>query len=188
MEFARRVPWSLVLLALFAVAVVANMVLSDRPLLRSYTMLQIDEIATLPPTPDLADVRRYTEIGAGELGHSRGLRQPLDIEDQPLRLGWVYQESGILNLPFWAENVSTGPTLYIDTGYGYRIAGVAPGRIDLLERKVGRPVVRDYRFRWYLHVWGWAAVLSLALLIWLWRKEAGTREEASWAAELPEAA
>ena len=181
MDLVKRVPWALVLLGLLIVAGVANMILSNRPPLRGYTMLQITDIATLPDSPELADVRRYTEIGAGDLLHRRG-RRGVDIEDQPLRLGWVYQESGFLSLPLWAENVSTGPTLYIDTGHGYRIAGVARGQRALLEQKVGWPVVREYQFRWYLHVWGWAYLLAVAVLIWLSLKERRAREEAAWAA------
>jgi hypothetical protein len=181
MIVGRRVPLSWVLIAAMAVAVIANLLLSNRPP-QGYTMYQIEEIATLPDTPELADVRRYTEIGAGELPHLRGARR-VDIDDQPLRVGWVYQESGILSLPYWAENISTGPSLYIDTGDGYRIAGVTPGQIPLLEQKVGRPILRDYQFRWYRHIWGWGFPLALALLIWLWVREARAREEASWAAE-----
>lgn len=180
MDFVKRVPWATVLLGLVAILGVANMLFLDRPM-RGYTKLQIDRIATLPDTPELADVRRYTEIGAGELGHVRGRRE-LDISEQPLHLGWVYQESGFLGLPLWAENVSTGPTLYLDTGWGYRVAGVAPGQRDLLEQKVGRAVISDYQFRWYLHVWGWAYLLALAVLIWLSLKERRAREEAAWAA------
>lgn len=182
MAFLKRLPISWILASLMAAGVFANALLSNRPL-QGYTMYQIEEIATLPDTPELADVRRYTEIGAGEIPHLRGGNDDADAGKQSLKLGWIYQESGILGLPYWAENVSTMPSLYIDYGDGYRYAGVGPRQVPLLEEKVGRPVLRDYEFHWYRHVWGWLFPLSLALLIVLWRKEARKREEAAWAAE-----
>lgn len=182
MTILKRIPISLVLAVLMVVGVLANALLSNRPL-QGYTMYQIEEIATLPDSPELADVRRYTEIGAGEIPHLRGARN-VDADEQPLKLGWLYRESGILGLPYWAENVSTMPALYIDYGDAYRYAGVGPRQVPLLEQKAGRPVLRDYQFHWYRHVWGWMFPLALALLIWLWRKEARAREEEEWAAEV----
>ncbi len=187
MPFLKGVPISWVLAALLAVAVLANALLTNRPL-QGYSMYQIEEIATLPETPELADVRRYTEIGAGEIPHLRGARDDLDASAQPLKLGWLYRESGILGLPYWAENVSTLPALYIDYGDAYRYAGVGPRQVSLLEEKAGRPVLRDYEFRWYRHVWGWLFPLAIGLLILLWRKEARAREEAMWALDSAEAA
>ena len=187
MAFVKEIPLSWVLAALLAVGVLANALLSNRPL-QGYSMYQIEEIATLPETPELADVRRYTEIGAGEIPHLRGARDDVDAEAEPLKLGWVYRESGILGLPYWAENVSTLPALYIDYGDAYRYAGVGPRQVPLLEEKAGRPVLRDYEFRWYRHVWGWLFPLAIGLLILLWRKEARAREEAMWAPDSVEAA
>ena len=185
MAFLKNLPISWILASLLAVGVIANALLTNRPL-QGYSMYQIDEIGTLPDTPALADVRRYTEIGAGEIPHLRGASDDVDPSRQPLKLGWIYRESGILGLPYWAENVSTLPSLYIDHGDGYRYAGVGPRQVPLLEEKAGRPVLRDYEFHWYRHVWGWLFPLSLALLIMLWRKEALAREEAAWTAD-PEA-
>lgn len=181
MTILKNLPISWFLASLMVVGVFANALLSNRPL-QGYTMYQIEEIATLPDSPDLADVRRYTEIGSGELPHLRGARN-VDADEQPLKLGWLYRESGILGLPYWAENVSAMPILYIDYGDGYRYAGVGPRQVPLLEEKAGRPILRDYEFRWYRHVWGWLFPLALGLLILLWRKEARSREEAEWAAE-----
>lgn len=168
---------------LIAVGVIANLILSNRPM-SGYSMLQIEEIATLPDTPELADVRRYTEIGSGFIPHMRGVRTDVDIASQPLKIGWVYQEGGIMSLPYWAQDVSTGPSLYIDTGRGYQIAGVTPAQTPLLEQKVGRPIVSTYSFQWYKHIWGWAFPISLILLIWLWRREMLAREEAAWRREV----
>ena len=183
MTILKRIPISLVLAVLMVVGVLANALLSNRPL-QGYTMYQIEEIATLPDSPELADVRRYTEIGSGEIPHLRGVRDDVDAADQPLKLGWIYRESGILGLPYWAANVSTMPALYIDYGDRYRYAGVGPNQVALLEEKAGRPILRDYRFSWQRHVWGWLFPLALALLIWLWRKEARQREAEAWAAEV----
>ena len=46
-----------VVAGLLAVFLIVNMVVTNRPL-SGYKMLQIEEIATLPDTPELADVRR----------------------------------------------------------------------------------------------------------------------------------
>ena len=180
MTFLKRVQLSWVLSAIIAVGVLVNLVLTNRPP-SGYSMLQIEEIAELPDTPELADVRRYAEIGSGFIPHLRWSRSDIDMHDQPVKVGWVYKENGMLGLPYWASDVSTGPSLFIDTGEGYQIAGIAPGQIGLLEQKVGRPFLRDYRFQAWRHMWGWLFPLSLLLLILLWRRESRRREEAEWA-------
>lgn len=164
--------------AVLAIGVIANMLLSNRPM-TGYGMLRIEEIATLPDTPELADVRRYTQIGSGFIPHMRGHRPP-GPGTPPLKLGWVYEEYGILSLPYWASNASTGPKLYFDTGYGYPVAGVTPRQIPLLEQKAGSPILSGYSFAWYRHVWGWVFPLSLVLLVWLWLRERRAEEEAHW--------
>ena len=176
----KKIQLSWVLTALLVIGVVANLVLTRRPP-SGYSMLEIEEIAELPDTPELADVRRYTEIGSGFIPHLRPRSEPVDIRDQPLKVGWVYKESGMLGLPYWAEDVSTGPSLFIDTGEGYQIAGVGPRQIPLLEQKVGRPFLSEYRFSAWKHMWGWLFPLSLLLLILLWLREARARERAEWA-------
>ena len=166
-----------VVAGLLAVFLIVNMVVTNRPL-SGYKMLQIEEIATLPDTPELADVRRYTQIGSGNIPHLRGNRTP--TVNPPLKVGWVYEESGIMGLPYWASDVSTGPSLYYDTGYGYQIAGVAPGQVALLEQKAGSPVLTGYSFSGWRYMWGWLFPLTLILLAWLWVRERNAAEDAHW--------
>lgn len=169
-----------VVAALLAIGVLGNMLFSSRPM-TGYSMLRIEEIATLPDTPELADVRRYTEIGSGYIPHMRVRGTP--EARPPLKLGWVYQERGIMSLPYWASDVSTGPSLYYDTGFGYQIAGVAPGQVALLEQKAGSPVLSGYRFSPWWHMWGWVFPLTLILLAFLWLRERRAAEDARWVYE-----
>ena len=161
-------------------AAVVNLFLTNRPP-AFYKMLQVTEIETLPDTPALADVRRYTQIGAGFIPKMGLVQWPrADLSTRPVKVGWVYEERGFLGMPYSAVDVSNGPSLYIDTGNGYQLAGVGPSQIALLEEKVGRPFLRDYRFAWYWHVWGWLYPPLLAIFGWLWLRERRRREEASW--------
>lgn len=174
-----------VVAGLLAVFMIVNIAVSNRPL-AGYSMLQIEEIATLPDTPELADVRRYTQIGSGFIPHLRGSGTP--IANPPLKVGWVYQESGIMSLPYWASDVSTGPSLYFDTGTGYQIAGVAPGQRALLEQKAGRPIFEGYSFSAWRHMWGWFFPLTLILLVILSARERNAAEDARWEFDEGEAA
>lgn len=170
-----------VVAGLLAVFMIVNMVVTNRPL-SGYSMFQIEEIATLPDTPELADVRRYTQIGSGFIPHMRGSGTP-PAGVPPLKVGWVYQERGIMGLPYWASDVSTGPSLYFDTGRGYQIAGVAPGQVALLEQKAGSPILTGYSFNGWRYMWGWLFPLTLLLLAWLWVRERKAAEDARWAYE-----
>ena len=178
--------WRTIVLAALGVAVLVNLVVSNRPI-AFYSMLQVTEIETLPDTPELADVRRYTEIGSGFIPHMGLVWGRSDLRARPVKVGWVYKEVGFLGMPYYAENVSTGPSLYIDTGEGYQLAGVSPRQVPLLEEKVGRPFLQGYSFGWYWHVWGVLFPPLLLLLIWMWRRERHAREEARWHAEAVQA-
>jgi hypothetical protein len=185
MKLIKDFRWTIALAAL-GLFVLVNLLLTNRPI-GFYSMMQVEEIDTLPDSAPLAEIRRGALYGSGFIEHLRPAVSPLDRRTQPLRLGWVYKEAGFFGLPFYAENVSYGPTLYVDTGIGYVITGVSRSDISLIEREVGRPIITDYSFAWYRHVWGVLFLPLLFLLIWLWRKERHAREERQWRAAETEA-
>ena len=175
-----------VVAALLAVFVFANMIVTNRPL-SGYKMMQVEEIATLPDTPELADVRLYAQNRPyGFIPHMRG-SGAAPAGTPPLKVGWVYEERGIMGLPYWASVISTGPSLYFDTGTGYQLAGVAPGQVALLEQKAGSPVLTGYKFSGWRYMWGWLFPLTLLLLAWLWLRERRAAEDAHWAYDEPTA-
>lgn len=175
--------WTIAL-ALLGIAVLANVFTTNRPL-AFYKMVQVTEVVTVPDVPELADIRRNAEIGSGFLPHMGIVCcHARDVTAQPVRLGWVYEERGFLGMPYMAHNMSSGPTLYVDNGAGYQIAGISREQLARLEQAVGRPVASEYRFAWYWLVWGVLFPPALALLTWLWLRDRRRREEAAWAAEV----
>jgi len=185
MKLIKEYRWTIALCAL-GLFVLVNLLVSSRPV-GFYRMMQVEEIATVPDTPELAEVRRDTLRGSGFIEHLRPAIAPLDRQIQPLKLGWVYKEVGFFGMPYYAENVSYGPILYIDSGYGYSLLGIREDAVQAIESAVGRPVITGYRFAWYWHVWGLAFPLLLFALVWMWRRERHAREERQWTAHEAEA-
>lgn len=182
MAFVKTHKWA-ILLGLLGAFVLANAFLTNRPL-AFYKMVQVTEIAVIPDVPELADIRRNVEIGSGFLPHM-GLVccYAKDPSTQTARIGWIYEEQGFLGMPFFASDISTGPTLYIDIGSGYRIAGISREQIGRLETAVGSPDVTDYRFAWYRQVWGGPFALLTLFAGLMWFRDRRRREEAEWASE-----
>lgn len=182
MQFLKN-QWRLIALAALGVAVLVNIFTTNRPV-AFYRMVQITQIGSVPDAPELADLRENVQYGSGFMPHM-GLVccRARDVRAQPIRIGWVYEEHGFLGMPYSANNISVGPTLYVDNGEGYRLSGISSDQIARLEQAVGRPLVGDYQFRWYLQVWGMLFPPLLAFLAWLFFSDRRRREEASWEEE-----
>jgi hypothetical protein len=165
-------------------ALAAIFVLSDRPWLPT-SMPAVSQIETLPNTPKMADVRRYTEMGSAFLPHTgkeqarrraelRGAQY--DYDNEPLRLGWSYREVSFLRMPFFAYE-EFGLVTYFDRLGGYHIALLPPAQVELLGELAGKDYGEE-RFPFYFYLWGWlfpAAALGLVLLYL--RHEARRRAE-----------
>lgn len=168
-----------IFLAVLVVAVAAVLFLSDRPWHLSSTP-RVDEVALVPDTSGLADVRRYTEVGLAQLPYMARQARP-GTARPPLKLGWSYRELSLLRMPFWASN-EVGYVTYLEFPDHIRIAMLSPAQISRLEQQTGHRFTQDYSFPWHRHLWGW--LLFVGLIIWtlLWRREANLAEEARWAA------
>ena len=175
MELMRKVTPSRVVLAVLVLATLLVLVFSGRPW-RGYNMPRIAEIAVLPDDSRTEAVRRYTEIGSGIFPWLDGPRPELAGERQPLRLGYAYVEYGILGMPYGVGD-EFGLVTYFDSPAGIQFGVIAPGQRPLLDEMVGRPLTRDYEFRWYLYVWGWLFPVLFLLWIYLWWREDRQEEQ-----------
>ncbi|HEX8366868.1 MAG TPA: hypothetical protein VF603_16430 [Allosphingosinicella sp.] len=146
------------------------------------SMPRVEAIDTLPATPELAAVRRYTEIGSGLLPYLPRERArkaaALRVERQPLRVGFSYREISILRLPIWAAE-DNGLVTYIELPSWYQIALINDDQVRLLERISGRSY-SGYSFPRWKHMWGWLFLLGLIGWYLLhrravakWREETG---------------
>ena len=166
-------------LGLLAAAVAVALYFSDRPW-NMTSAPQIDEVAVLPDTPEFADVRRYTEIGSGELPYRPGREGPAAGPRPPLKLGWTYRELSALRMPFWASD-EFGFVTYLDGQRSRKFGILSPSHIGMIEQRLGRRFSEWYRFPWYLHLWGWLPLAGLIVWTLMWRREAKLAEEARWA-------
>jgi len=179
MDWKKEVTPSRAILAVLVVATILCMALSGRPW-RGYSAQRVAEIRTLPDDPALAPLRRYTAIGSGIFFHIGGPKPWLADRPRTLKLGYAYQEYGILGMPYWV-NSGYGLVTYYETVPGVQVAFIAPGQIPLLDEMIGEPVAANYDFRRYLRIWGWFFPVLLIALILAWRREARIREEEHWA-------
>jgi hypothetical protein len=167
---------SRVILAVLVLVTLAALIFSGRPW-RGYSMPRVAEIALLPDNDRMAQVRRYTEIGSGIFPYLDGVMRPeLGRERQPLHLGYAYDEYGILGMPYWVGG-EYGLVTYLETAQGIQVAAITEGQRPLLDEMVGRPVTRDYSFRWYFQIWGWLFPPLLILWLLAWRREDQAEEE-----------
>jgi hypothetical protein len=174
-KLLKRYRWGIALGLLLA-ALVVNLFFTSRPLM-PHSVVQVEEIATLPDTFALERLRRNAQRGSGFIEHPRPAASWIDWRTTPLKIGWVYKEKGFLGMPFYAENISFGPSLYIDTGQGYSIVGVDAGDIALIEQELGSQAVTSYSFAWWKHAWGWLFPPLLILILWRWIVTRMNREE-----------
>ena len=145
------------------------------------------------------DERAADRRGGGASGHARICRRaPLHGDrlrglpyvgrqaptvsrsDPPLKLGWTYRELSALRLPFWASD-EFGFVTYFEQPWGLQFGVLTSSQVRMIEQRLGRRLTDDYRFPWYLHLWGWLPFLGLILWTWLWHREANRAEEERWA-------
>lgn len=171
---------SRIFLGVLIVAVGLAVYFSDRPWDMT-SAPRIAQVAVLPDSPALADVRRYTEIGSGVLPYNEGRAPPASRGRPPLKLGWTYREVSALRMPFWASD-EFGFVTYLEQPWGVEFGILSPSQIQMLEQRLGRRFSEDFSFPWYLHLWGWLPLIGLIAWSLLWRREANLAEEAKWAA------
>jgi hypothetical protein len=173
---------SRILLGLLLTGTGAALIFSGRPW-RGYAMPVVAEIAVLPDDARFAQVRRYTEIGSGFFPYVGGPRPDRDQARPPLKLGYAYDEHGILGLPY-GVGYEYGLVAYFEQAEGIQVAVIGEGQRPLLDSLIGRPLTQNYRFRWYLRVWGWLFPPAFFGWILLWRREDKLEEqrlmEAAW--------
>jgi hypothetical protein len=167
-------------LAALALCVAAILLLSDRPW-HLYGLPGVDEVATLPDTPDFADVRRYTEVGSGLLPHWPGADIPDATARPVMKLGWFHTEYGLARMPFWASS-DPGWVAYFDLPRGRQVAILGPTQVDMIEQRLGTRFTDEYAFPWYRKMWGWLVVAGLLGWTLLKRRETRIAEDERWAA------
>ena len=178
----RKIKPSWIAAGVLVLFVLGSILFSGRPVF-AFSLYQVHEIRTLPDDPRLEDVRSYTRVA--EIPWSNGrVRDDLAGQRQPLKLGWVYYDYGILSMPYWAQS-GFGPVVYLEGAYGISFAQLSPSQIGMVEERGSGPIPRDYSFPWYLHIWGWLFPILLLLWLWLWRREDRKREAEHWGEELP---
>ena len=170
---------SRIFLGLLAVALAIALFLSGRPW-NMTSAPRIAEVAVLPDTPGLADVRRYTEIGSGMIPYEGGWTTRAAPIRPSLKLGWTYREISALRMPFWVRD-EFGFVTYLEQPSGIEFGILSAAQIGMLEQRLGRRFSQDYSFPWYLHLWGWLPLIGLMAWTVLWHREANLAEEARWA-------
>lgn len=166
---------SRIILGLLLLGTAAAMAFSGRPW-RGYAMPWVEEIAVLPDTPAMAPIRRYTEIGSGIFPYIDGPRPEYRGQRRPLRLGYAYDEIGILGMPYRIAG-HYGLVTYLETEEGVQVGAITEGQKPLLDAAIGSPIASSYQFRWYLQVWGWFFPLLFGLWILAWRREDKMEEQ-----------
>jgi hypothetical protein len=166
---------SRIILGMMLLGTAAAMAFSGRPW-RGYAMPWVQEIAVLPDTQAIAPIRRYTEIGSGIFPYIDGPRPELRGRRMPLKLGFAYDEVGILGMPYRVTG-SYGLVTYFQNEEGVQVGAITPGQTPLIDAAIGSPVASSYRFRWYLQIWGWFFPVLLGLWVLAWRREDKMEEQ-----------
>lgn len=157
---------------------------SGRPPL-GYSASVVEYELTIPDNAQTEGLREVATVG--ELPWPNGGTRPgLAGTRQPLKLGYVYNEYGILSMPYWAQlDPELGMVIYVETENHINAAPINPQRLDLLERQAGVAIPREHSTRWYNHVWGWVFPILFLVWLFLWRREDRKREEEHWASDAP---
>lgn len=176
--------YALGILVLFTLA---SILFSGRPI-GGYGVYVIEEVMELPDNAPRADwLRRQTTVG--ELPYPNGRPRPwLADATQPVRIGHVYTEYGILGMPYWASRDSELGMFLYSEGVDH-IGGRPlndPRRIQQVEEAAGVSIPREHSARWYQHIWGWLFPILFATWLLLWRREDRKREEEElWGSDTP---
>lgn len=175
--------WVAGILVLFTLG---SLLFSGRPPL-GYSTYVIEEVMTLPDNAPNARLLRYQST-VGVLPYPNGGTRPsLAGTTQPIKIGYVYTEYGILGMPYWAHRDSEiGMFLYSEQAEHIGGTPMDPDRIHLVEAAAGVSIPREHSTRWYNHIWGWLFPILFVIWLLLWRREDRKREEEHWAAEASE--
>ena len=147
-------------IGLVALAMVAVMILTDRPLGLTSNP-RIDEIEVLPDDPRLAELRRQIQWGDSLYPYiSAKAQTAADATD--VKFGWTYREWNMLGMPF-AAFPESGFAAYIEMRGGVKLALIDEQNEGLIEEVIGRDPASGYVFPWHLHIWGWLIVLAIAV-------------------------
>ena len=182
----KNVRLSRVVLGMLVLFTLASILFSGRPI-GGYGVSVVEEVMVLPDdAPEAEWLRRQTTVG--ELPYPNGRPRPwLADETQPVKIGRVYTEYGILGMPYWAQaDEELGLFIYSEGENHIGGAPINPARLQLLEQAAGVSIPREHSARWYQHVWGW--MFPILFLIWLllWRREDRKREEEElWGSDAP---
>lgn len=173
---------SWIALGLLAAFTLGSILFSGRPIF-GYGASVVEEVMVIPEGPRSAQLREVASVG--ELPYPNGgTRSGLAGTRQPLKLGYVDTEYGILGMPYWAQaDPQLGMVLYVETEEHLNAAPIDPRRIDMLQQMAGVPIPREHSTHWYFHIWGWLFPILFFAWLWLWRKEDRAREAEHWGEE-----
>ncbi|HVQ09395.1 MAG TPA: hypothetical protein VMS43_13260 [Allosphingosinicella sp.] len=161
-----------------------SILFSGRPI-AGYGVSVIEEDMVLPDNAPRADMlRELTTVG--ELPYPNGRpRRSLANTTQPVKIGHVYTEYGILGMPYWAQpDGELGMFIYSEGENHIGGAPLNPARLQLLEQAAGVSIPREHSSRWYKHIWGWLFPILFVVWLLLWRREDRKREEEElWGSE-----
>lgn len=180
----KKITPSRAVLGILVLFTLASILFSGRPI-AGYGVSVIEEVVVLPDNaPRAAMLRELTTVG--EMPYPNGRARPsLANRTQPVKIGRVYTEYGILGMPYWAQaDEELGLFIYSEGENHIGGAPINPARLQLLDEAAGVSIPRDHSARWYQHVWGW--LFPILFLVWLllWRREDRKREEEElWGSE-----
>jgi hypothetical protein len=183
-ETLKKITPSRAVLGILLLFTLVSILFSGRPI-AGYGVSVIEEVMVFPDNGPRAEWLRY-QTTVGEMPYPNGRPRPsLANTTQPVKLGHVYTEYGILGMPYWAQPDSDLGMFVYSEGENH-IGGtpVDPRRVHLLEEATGVAIPREHSSRWYKHIWGW--LFPILFLVWLllWRREDRKREEEElWGSE-----
>jgi hypothetical protein len=160
-----------------------SILFSGRPVF-GYSAYVIEEEMVLPENGPHPDWLRF-QTTVGEMPWPNGRSRPsLAGTTNPIKIGHVYNEYGILGMPYWASPDSEmGLFLYSEQETHIGGTPVDPDRLHFVEEAAGVSIPREQGARWYKHIWGWLFPILLAIWLFLWRREDRKREAEHWGDE-----
>lgn len=184
-KFAKIRP-SWVVAASLVLFTIGSILFSGRPVF-GYSVSVVEEDMVLPENGPHGDWLRFqTTVGVMPYPNG-GSRPSLAGTTQPIKIGRVYKEYGILSMPYWAHQDSEMGDLFLYSEQENHIGGtpVALDRLHFVEEAAGISIPREQGARWYKHIWGWLFPVLLLVWLFLWRREDRKREEEHWASDAP---
>jgi hypothetical protein len=187
-----RSPWQNGLFALALLFVLLAQFVSDRPI-GFVNRPAVVDVAPLPAKADEDRYRLYVEANTvllpklkrpNFLNIARRISQAVNPPPPAIphvRLGYSIREVDAFSMPlfFYKE---AGYILYIDDWDSdekyLRVAGVDDAGLAVLRKETGAPIGEGWIFPFWMHLWGWVAVIAGGLWGWLqWRRYVRRREQ-----------